>query len=180
MSCSWTHEWKSDTPEILTVECKCPECWQVWKQLSFLSPSAIKYTLFFFPHGPLNHSVHSQESIYVLWPLIRFTSSVIVHTHGMAWMHALCVGVFIFMHLCTVCMPVRVCVRVCVMNTECPFRCLVKVKVLSWRKLSLPLLLWMNFTNMHTHFGRTLTSGLKSASLNTSDSVPTMEAASNC
>lgn len=75
------------------------------KQPSLVSPS--------IHCGPALHSAHSQESLCVLWPLMRSTSSVIVHTRGMAWTHASCAGAFIFMHLCTVCMLVCVCVYKC-------------------------------------------------------------------
>lgn len=171
---SVSHKWSSDAPQTLTVKLQCAQRWQDWKQSSFALPLLHKLYLALFL-APVQHSPPCQESLCVLWPLMRFTSSVIVHTYGMAWTHASCVGVFIFMHLC-VHACVCVCVSINVMSTAYPFRLWVKVKVLSWWKLSLPLIFWVKLAHIHARSSRSITSGLGPASLNTSDIVLTVEA----
>ena len=127
----------SDTPQTLTV--KCAECWQERKQPSFALLLLCK--LHIALSVPL-HSAHSQQSQCPL--TFNKTHILCNRTHTVWHERMLCAtGVFIFMHA-------RVWVSITVMNTEYPFRPLVKVMVLSRWKLSLPLLLLVNFTH-YTH-----------------------------
>lgn len=86
---------------------------------------------------------------------MSFTSSVIVHTHGMAWTLTSCVGgIYFYASAYAGCMLVCGSASINVMHPECPFRPLVKVEVLSWWKLFLPLLISMNsHTRTYTHSG---------------------------